>query len=321
MLNKALGSYVRDHGVLATSVVSCKSIFAICRFYRYFRSQLTLHRNDLAGESWILRAGKERAMCLDLRNADSLAHKKTKLRSPKRRSPKQLNGLPNMKTLLPFVVFFSSLMASTPLRADLILNGSFEAPNAPSGSFIGFVGGSSFSGWNVVGSDVAVVRGDVVFDGITLQAQSGVQWLDLSGNGSNLMTNGVRQDVSTTIGAAYELSFWVGSAQNANSANNIFASTVRLSIDGGTPMSFTNPTTPRTMLDWRMFTHSFNALNTVTSITFLNGSAANNELSGFDNVSLTITAVPEPSSLSFVASCFLGLGILLKRRGLAMPKS
>ena len=86
-------------------------------------------------------------------------------------------------------------------------------------------------------------------------------------------------------------------------------------------MSFTNPTTPRTMLDWRMFTHSFNALNTVTSITFLNGSAANNELSGLDNVSLTITAVPEPSSLSFVASCFLGLGILLKRRGLAMPKS
>ncbi len=44
------------------------------------------------------------------------------------------------------------------------------------------------------------------------------------------MTNGVTQDVATTIGQTYLLNFYVGSATD-NAL--IFASTVDLSINGG----------------------------------------------------------------------------------------
>jgi len=189
------------------------------------------------------------------------------------------------------------LAAADSTRADLIVNGSFESPVVPVGSFTDFAAGSTaITGWTVVGVDAAVVNTSFMQSGITFQAQDGNQWLDLAGVTSNSMLSGVSQDVATEVGRAYLLSFYVGSA-----TDNVFffPSTVDLSINGGARVGYTNPAVPTDRLDWLLFTVQFTATSTTTNITFYNGGASNNFLNALDNVSLT--AVPEPSSLALAA--------------------
>jgi hypothetical protein len=186
-----------------------------------------------------------------------------------------------------------------------VTNGSFEQVTVGAGSFANLSGGSTaLTGWTVVGSLVTVINTSYVESGITFNAQSGSQWLDLTGPASNLASNGVTQDVPTTIGEFYRLSFWVGSATNNF---NIFASTVDLSIGGGPRLSFTNPTAPRSSMDWQLFSADFVATSALTNITFLNGSGPNNNLSGLDNVTLEV--IPAPSAVAL-----LGLGGLMAAR-------
>ena len=146
-----------------------------------------------------------------------------------------------MKLLVVCVV----LLAATPvLAANLIVNGSFENPIVPSGSFINYLGGSTaITGWTVVGVDSSIVSGTFVQSGITFQAQDGNQWIDLAGVTSNSMTSGVTQNISTTIDQSYDVTFYVGSTTD----NTLFfPATVDLSINGGaaciTPIPFPGPT-------------------------------------------------------------------------------
>lgn len=186
-----------------------------------------------------------------------------------------------------------------------VTNGSFESPVVGVGSFANFSGGSTaMTGWTVLGDRVTLINEFYVETGITFNAQDGKQWLDLSGPGSNQPGNGVTQDVATTIGQAYRVSFWVGSATNGF---NIFASTVDLSIDGGPRVSFTNPTAPRTFMDWQQFSAVFVATSDLTNISFFHGSGLNNNLSGLDNV--TVELIPTPG-----AAAILGLGGLMASR-------
>jgi hypothetical protein len=183
-------------------------------------------------------------------------------------------------------------LAVAPAKAQIIVNGSFETPPVPSGSFTDYSGGSTgITGWTVVGIDVAVISGTFAQNGITFEAQNGNQWVDLTGNNSNSPTNGVTQTVATTNGLSYLLSFYVGSATDNTF---YFASTVGLSINGGTVVSYTNPTAPTNMLNWEQFTAGFTATGSTTNITFFNRVAGNNNCS-LDSVSLS--PVPEPSTL------------------------
>ncbi len=176
-------------------------------------------------------------------------------------------------------------LAVAPVEANLIVNGSFEVPIVPSGGYINYAGGSTaITGWTVVGVDSSVISGTFTQSGIVFQAQNGNQWTDLAGITSNSSTSGVRQNVATTIGAVYQLSFYVGSATGGGI---FFPATVDLSIDGGARVGYFNPTGPSNMLNWKLFTVQFTATGSTTSITFFNGSAANNYLSALDNVSMT----------------------------------
>jgi hypothetical protein len=202
-----------------------------------------------------------------------------------------------MKRMVQMLMACSLALGTAPVLANLIVNGSFETPVVPAGGFVTYPAGSTaITGWTVVGAgpdSASVVSTSFMQSGVTFQAQDGQQWIDLAGYVSNAQTSGVAQNIATTPGGLYEVSFWVGSADD-NVNNFFFPSTIDLSINGGPRVSFTNPTAPPNMLDWRQFVVPFVATSSSTSITFYNGGAPNNFLSGLDNV--TIEAVPEPAT-------------------------
>lgn len=211
-----------------------------------------------------------------------------------------------------FVCLLWATFFTNHTSAQLIVNGSFETPLVPNGSFTNYPGGSILiTGWTVVGNDVSVGSTTFTQNGITFQAQSGIQWADLSGQNSNSPTNGLRQIVSTVVGQTYDLQFYVGSATGGGF---IFPSTVDLSINGGARTSYFNPTGPNNMLDWRQFNVQFTATTTATDLTFFNGSASNNFLCGLDNVSLNVVGIPEPSTILLTGIAGIGAGGLVWSR-------
>lgn len=175
-------------------------------------------------------------------------------------------------------------LAVAPAEAFPIVNGSFEVPTVPPGGFINYPAGSTaITGWTVVGVDSSVVSGSFTQSGIVFQAQNGNQWIDLAGVTSNSGSSGVTQNVATMVGGDYQLSFYVGSA----TGGPFFPATVDLSINGSARVGYHNPIGPSNMLDWKLFTVDFTATSATTTVTFFNGSAANNYLCALDNVSIT----------------------------------
>lgn len=214
-----------------------------------------------------------------------------------------------MHLLRAVLIVCCTLSLAAPATANLIVNGSFESPLVPVGSFTNYPGGSTaITGWTVVGVDSAVTSGSFVQSGITFQAQDGAQWIDMAGVTSNNPTSGVTQTFPTSPGVVYEVAFYVGSARDGRFFD---ASTVDLTINGGPRVSYFNPATPSTMLDWKPFSTMFTATGASSTITFQNGSAANNFLSGLDNVS--VEAIPEPISLALVG-CAIGAACLRRNR-------
>ena len=200
------------------------------------------------------------------------------------------------------------LFAAAPLPAQIV-NGSFETPLVPAGSFTLFVPGNTFSGWTVVGATghVAIVSNTFVSGGVTFPAQSGAQWLDLTGL-SNTAT-GVEQTFATTPGTAYDLSFWVGNVINPGGIYGT-TSTVNLLLDGAPLASAVNSAGGLTQT-WQQFTRTFTAAGPTTTVRFLNGDASTDNTNGLDNVTLSVAGqsvvIPEPASLVLAAT---GLGAL-----------
>lgn len=169
---------------------------------------------------------------------------------------------------------------------NLVLNGSFERPTVPAGSFTLFSTGTTFSHWKVVGAsgNVAEVSGTFTQNGFTFPAGCGTQWLDLTGT-SNTPT-GVQQALSTAAGTPYTLSFKVG---NVSNPNGIFgtSSTVDVLINGSQVLAATNSRgAGQTKLVWKLFTLGFTAQGSTTTIAFVNADPSNDTNNGLDCVSV-----------------------------------
>jgi hypothetical protein len=115
-----------------------------------------------------------------------------------------------VKTLIAVCAF--SMVAGI-ASGNLITNPSFETPVVTAGSFENFSTGSTgITGWAVTGpadTGVSIVSTTFVQDGVTFGAESGNQWVDLTGDGSN-STEGIMQLVATTPGTNYALTFYIG---------------------------------------------------------------------------------------------------------------
>jgi hypothetical protein len=239
---------------------------------------------------------------------------------------------------------FAACVAAVPARANLLLNGSFEAPVVPSFSLTcgpvfntdcqgyyspdqpGFPGGpSDIAGWSVIGKGgtpgVAVVLqlGNNYTEpngtGGTLHfhAQNGNQSLDLTGEGNQGLTNGVKQSVTTGSGLDYRLSFYVGNQDNS-APGYPEPSSIVLYIDGAPIDTFTTPDSTANDVSWRHFHYDFTAAAALTTIAFLNGTGIGDNYAGLDHVVLSeVRAVAEPGTLGLIFSGVV-TSFLLRRR-------
>lgn len=214
----------------------------------------------------------------------------------------------------------------TLLHANLLTNGSFETPVVPVGGFFNFNSGSTaITGWTVVGPQASIVNKSYASECCVFPAEDGVQWLDLTGDGSNRV-EGVEQTVATTPGMPYDLSFWVGNVHDPSGAYGT-TSTVDVRLGGlnGTLLgAFTNSNTTSGTQTWEQFTTSFTATASTTALDFLNADPANDNTNGLDNVVLnpgSASSVPDPATLPLALTGLLLIaGLYLQRRSVPSDK-
>jgi hypothetical protein len=226
-----------------------------------------------------------------------------------------------MKRRLLVATFACGLISAASAQAgpNLIANGSFETPTVPTSGFTDFpVGGSTLTNWNVVGPaglNVSIVSGTFAQNGVTFEAEDGVQWLDLTGDGSN-STEGVSQTATTIANHQYALSYFIGNT----TGGGIFGttSTVNVLLNGTQTFSHTNSNADTTGLNWEQFTDDFVASGTSTLIEFQNGDPSGDNSNGLDNILLSdlgpAPTVPEPASLSIFAAGLVAFGVWRRRK-------
>jgi hypothetical protein len=199
--------------------------------------------------------------------------------------------------LMPVLLTF--LVSTGAAKADLIVNGSFEAPGIASGTQAEYTG-NQIPGWTVLGNAANAQIFDTNYkeSQVTFNAQSGTQSIDVSGT-TNIPGQGVSQTVATQSGQEYKLSFYVG---NPDVFNPSTGAVVNLSINNGLPVSYVNTDVTSGAMNWKQFTVDFVATGSSTTLAFTYGSAPPNYVSALDNV--TMAAVPEPASLTLV-----GIGV------------
>ena len=169
---------------------------------------------------------------------------------------------------------------------NLVRDGSFESPLAPSGGFLVFNVGSTFSKWHVAGAsgNIGIVSGTFAQNGFTFPAGCGSQWVDLTGIDTTGV--GVAQKFAAVQGSHHVLTFSVG---NVVDPNGIFGttSTVNVLVNGVQTFKAVNKKGLGSKVQvWKSFTTTITAPSTSTTITFVNGDPAGDDNNGLDCITL-----------------------------------
>jgi choice-of-anchor C domain-containing protein len=201
---------------------------------------------------------------------------------------------------LSFTALAASLALTFSANAATIVNGGFDADPAPASFATIGAGGSGISGWTVGGDSVDLIGG-------YWQPQNGTNSIDLAGN----QNGSISQALSTIVGQAYKVTFWV--ARNPDGGSN--PRTGFIGWNGNNSLfSFNNSTTSAANMGWEQRSFIFGATGASTILSFASDPATSGGAFGaaLDNVS--IAAVPEPATWMMLILGFGLVGGAMRRR-------
>ena len=167
---------------------------------------------------------------------------------------------------------------------NLIKNSSFETPATPTGTFTTYAPGQTIGQWTVVGPGNVATVNNYQEGGVLWTAHQGHAFLDLTGTCDCGVASGVAQNIKTTPGTSYKLTFWVGNTviggQGNSSTVDVYNGSTRL-------IAATNKAgSGNTKEVWRKFTTTFTASAATTTLSFVNGDPNGDEQNGLDAITL-----------------------------------
>lgn len=196
------------------------------------------------------------------------------------------------------------MVALPSAKANLLINGSFEAPTS---NYRYVPGGSSLlSGWRTELNGVEIVTDKDIGVGFTYHStiQDGKQMLDLAPY--RYQGGGISQTFSTTPGLSYEVSFYASSVQSFGKNG-----TGSLTISVDSIVQHLELITPRSDFDWKPYRFGFVASDTQATLKFVSMSDPFSQFAAIDNVS--VVAVPEIPTLVMALAGVAGLGAFRRR--------
>jgi Protein of unknown function (DUF642)/PEP-CTERM motif len=191
--------------------------------------------------------------------------------------------------------------ASGHAQGNLVVNGSFEA------------NGGSFNGWTVDNFTGDLFQGyPGVFVAPATNAPDGIYIA-----GFQIWGGEISQTFSTVPGADYALSFSAIELQGANSTY-VSAGSLSAALNFTSSVSIQNGNGPNNTI-WDSFNFIFQASSTNTTFSFycVPQHIFLNDYFGADSLDdVSITAVPEPSSVALLGTSLIGGLVCLRRKRL-----
>lgn len=177
-------------------------------------------------------------------------------------------------------------VATLPASANLLVNPGFEQPivTNPDQFQYYYAGDPSITGWVITGNSVDVLKST------RWTPHEGNQSVDLTG----VTAGGLYQDVATTVGQLYRLSFWIaGNPEFPNAGGGPFIKQAKLSWGAAAVTTLSFDVTGKTDLNpgWVKYSFDLTATGPTTRLQF------QSLTSGFSGVmldDLNLIQVPPP---------------------------